>query len=106
MTTTVAPFGLRLKAARQRAGLTQEELAARAGLDEFSASARMSQYEKGVHVPRYSIAVQLGRAVGVPVEYLYCGNDELADMLLRWHWATPQQRSAALSVLPAADDKS
>src|SRR5262249_47548553 len=42
-------FARRLKAARLGAGLTQEALGVQAGIDEFSASARINQYERGKH---------------------------------------------------------
>ncbi len=44
-------IGKRLKISRVRADLTQAELGALAGLDEESASARISSYEKDVMHP-------------------------------------------------------
>ena len=43
-------IALRLKEARLRLGLSQEKLGVLAGIDEFSASARINQYERGKHV--------------------------------------------------------
>jgi transcriptional regulator with XRE-family HTH domain len=77
-------FARRLREARQRAQLTQEDMAAKAGFDEFSASARISQYETGKHVPRYEIAQQLAKVLRVPVEYFYAADDRIAELLLLW----------------------
>lgn len=84
MTTASNVFGRRLREARDRAGLTQEALAHAAGIDEFSASARMSQYETGKHWPHHDIARNLAKALRVPVEYLYASDDKTAELLLLW----------------------
>ena len=47
------PLPLRLKTARKKAGLTQQQLGMRLGMEQSSASARMNQYEKGKHAPDY-----------------------------------------------------
>jgi transcriptional regulator with XRE-family HTH domain len=39
----------RLKEARLRTGLSQQKLGILAGIDEATASARMNQYERGIH---------------------------------------------------------
>lgn len=41
--TSPSVFPKRLKQARLRSGLTQEQLGIQAGIDEFSASARVNQ---------------------------------------------------------------
>jgi len=79
--------------------MTQEEVAVKAGIDEFSASARISQYETGKHVPRFEIAVNLARALGVPVEYFYAVEDETAELLLVWFELPMTRRAAALEGL-------
>ena len=43
----------RLKEARVRAGLSQKQLGIKAGIEEFSASPRINQYERGKHTPDY-----------------------------------------------------
>lgn len=59
-------FGEQLRAARQAAGLSQSELAGRAGVSRQLVGAA----ESGRHLPRVDAAVALSRAVGVPVESL------------------------------------
>ena len=51
--TVTSVFSKRLKQARLRTDLTQEQLGILAGIDEFSASARVNQYEKGKHLQPY-----------------------------------------------------
>lgn len=98
-------FGCRLRQARERLGLTQEGLAVHAGIDEFTASARISQYETGKHHPRYEIACKLAEALHVPVAFLYARDEPTAQLLLRWQEATPMARRMALAALaPAASD--
>lgn len=45
-----SPVAKRLKEARLAARLSQKSLGIAAGMDEFSASARMNQYETGKHI--------------------------------------------------------
>jgi transcriptional regulator with XRE-family HTH domain len=49
-----SPVAKRLKEARLAAGLSQKSLGIAAGIDEFSANARMNQYETDKHTPDYS----------------------------------------------------
>ncbi|MGO4761339.1 helix-turn-helix domain-containing protein [Cupriavidus sp. 2KB_3] len=80
--TTV--FGRRLRQARRRAGIPQDKLGVAIGLDETTASARISRYETGVHEPSVEIARKLAMVLKVPTAYLYCDQDELAEFLLAW----------------------
>lgn len=90
---------MRLRQAREKAGISQEALAVQAGIDEFSASARISQYETGKHAPRYEIACRLAAALDVPAAYLYAGDDATASLLLLWHRASESARRSALTAL-------
>ena len=89
----------RLKEARLAAGLSQKQLGVRAGLDEFVASARINRYEVGVHAPDYTMAVRLAQVLDLPVAYLYCDNDELAQLMLAFHRASKAARRRAFGVL-------
>jgi transcriptional regulator with XRE-family HTH domain len=75
-------FAERLKAARNRAGLSQKQLGILAGIDEFAASARMNQYERSKHLPDLDTAKRLADALDIPMAYLYCPEDDLAELLL------------------------
>jgi len=77
-------IGRRLREARERAGLAQDRLGVLAGLEESSSSARMSRYESGVHEPPFKFAEALANVLGVPVAYLYCSDDRLAEIILTY----------------------
>lgn len=86
-------FARRLKLARTRKaqklgfktsrGYSQEQLGIDAGIDEGSASARVNQYEQGKHLPDLGMASRLATALGVPLAYLFCAEDDIAELLLR-----------------------
>jgi transcriptional regulator with XRE-family HTH domain len=78
----VSVFSRRLKEARLRAGLSQEKLGVLAGIDEFSASARINQYERGKHAPDFQMAEHLARVLDIPAPYFYASDDELAEWIL------------------------
>lgn len=80
--TTPSTFSIRLKQARSALGLTQFELGVAAGLDEYSASPRMNQYERSVHSPDFGTTVRLAEALSVPVSFLYEPDDKLAELIL------------------------
>lgn len=88
-------YGRRLRESRKRAGLSQVTLGIRAGFDEFSASARMSQYETGKHFPDLATARRLAIALDAPLAYFFCPEEELARHILLFHQLSPQQRSIA-----------
>ncbi len=75
----------RLKQARERMGLAQQRLGILAGIDEATASARMNQYERGVHTPDFELVCRLAAILQVPACYFYTREDELAEMILLWH---------------------
>ncbi|WP_213999463.1 helix-turn-helix transcriptional regulator [Arsukibacterium sp.] len=61
----------RLKQARLLRGLSQQQLGILAGMDRFVASARMNQYERGVHAPEFKTVVALVKVLQVPTAYLF-----------------------------------
>lgn len=87
-----APIAKRLRYVRSQQGISQKSLGILAGIDEFSASARINQYEKGKHVPDYSTAKRLADSLNVPVTYLYADDDELAEIILLFAESTKRQR--------------
>ena len=64
-------FARRLRAAREAKGVSQKQLGILAGIDQFVASARINQYERGKHVPDLQTAQRLATELNVPVSYLY-----------------------------------
>lgn len=79
-----SPFPIRLKQARLQKGLSQKKLGILAGIDKFVASARMNQYERGVHTPDFKTVIALSRVLEVPTAFLYCVEDELAEKIMDW----------------------
>lgn len=75
-------FARRLREAREATGLSQKQLGIQAGIDQFVASARINQYERGKHVPDLLTAQRLAVELQVPMSYLFEPNDDFA-MLLR-----------------------
>jgi len=63
-------------------GIPQDKLGVMVGLDEHTASARISRYEAGIHEPPIKTARQLADALQVPLGYLYCDDDKLANIIL------------------------
>lgn len=52
------------------------------GLDESSSRARISRYELGNHEPQLATARNIASALGVPLAYLYCEENDVAELLL------------------------
>lgn len=75
-------FSLRLKEAREKAGISQRRLGIEAGMDEFVASTRVNRYEKGIHEPDEATAVKLAQVLNIPLAYLYADDDRLAEVIL------------------------
>ena len=71
----------RLREARERKGLSQKALGIAAGIDEFSASPRINQYERGKHVPDLLTLENLASVLAVPVAYFLADDDDLAELL-------------------------
>ena len=80
-------------------GLPQDKLGVRIGLDEQTASARISRYESGIHEPPVKTARALAEALGVPLGYLYCDNDRLAEIMLAVGMLPPEDPDALLAAL-------
>lgn len=88
-----------MKEARLAAGISQKKLGIAAGIDEFSASARMNQYEKGKHTPDYSILKRIGNCIEYPTSYFYTEEDNLAEAILLFSKLNKAKRNSALKYL-------
>lgn len=86
----------RLREARTRAGLSQKQLGIKAGIDEFSASPRINQYERGKHAPDYSTVERLAKVLKVPTPFFYAGDDDLAEIILLLGALPPKARKRML----------
>jgi len=80
-----SPISQRLREARSNADLSQKSLGIKAGIDQFSASARMNQYETDKHVPDFGTIKRIAKVLKLPTAYFYCEDDELAEVIKKWH---------------------
>ncbi len=71
---------IRLKQTRKAKMLTLEALGTAIGLDESSASTRISRYENGIHTIEPNTAERLAQALDVPLAYFYANTEELAEL--------------------------
>ena len=88
----------RIREARERIGLPQDRLGVLAGLDESSSSARISRYEGGVHEPPVKFAEKLALVLNVPMAYLYCSDDRLAEIILAYGRMTDAERDELVTM--------
>lgn len=95
----MAVFGKRLKDARLAAGLSQEALGIKAGLEEASASARMNRYELGRRTPDPVLVQKFGKALNVPAAYFYAVGEDEARLLMAFHRLSAKERAKAVVVI-------
>lgn len=93
------PIPERLKEARSLAGMSQKELGIKAGIDEFSASPRINHYEKGRHLPDYTMVERMAKVLGVPVPYFYARDEETAELILMLGRMSPGERRGLVEEL-------
>jgi transcriptional regulator with XRE-family HTH domain len=94
-TWTIFPFefrkrkmsvlGERLKEARVKSGLSQEQLGLQAGLEVESASARMNRYERGTRVPGVELMERIGNVLDMPLTFFYAPDREEAQLVVLFH---------------------
>lgn len=96
-TQEFSPFARRMKAARERLGISQMELGVRAGIDEFSSSARINQYERGKHMPDFLTVCNLAKVLGVPAAYFYAEDNQLAELIVLFGKLKAQERNTLLA---------
>ena len=89
----------RLREARLLAGVSQKTLGILAGIDEFSASARVNQYERGRHTPDFMTLEKFAGILNIPTEFFYARDDTMAEMLLVFATLPHQQQVQAISRL-------
>jgi transcriptional regulator with XRE-family HTH domain len=89
----------RLREARQQAGLSQKQLGIKAGIDAFSASARINQYERGKHMPDLQTLTHLAAVVQKPVPYFYCQDAELAEVIVKFSALGKAERKRVLGLM-------
>jgi len=94
-----------MRSRREELGWSQEKVGVLIGIDESSARARISRYELGTHEPPLKTARLITEALGVPLAYLYCEDDEVAHVLMRLSKLKPTTRKQTLSRLLEAIER-
>lgn len=92
-----SPFCKRLKEARLSANFSQKKLGIAAGMDLFSASARMNHYEQGRHTPDYSMLKRIADVLNLPVAYFYAESDELAILIKTFNTLKQEEQRKILN---------
>jgi transcriptional regulator with XRE-family HTH domain len=88
----ISVIGRRLRERREALGFAQEKVGVAIGLDESCARARISRYELGVHEPLLAVVKRLAAVLQVSVAYLYCEDEDIAQLLLALHSIPAKQR--------------
>jgi len=83
--------------------LSQKQLGIQAGIDRFSASARMNQYEKGKHSPDLTTVARLCKVLNVPVAFMYCDDDELAHVIASYDKLSRKGKKAIKAIIQSED---
>lgn len=78
-------LGERLKEARRKSGLSQEQLGLQAGLEIESASARMNRYERGTRVPGVDLVERIGEVLHLPLTYFYAPSEDEALLVVLFY---------------------
>lgn len=94
-----SPLPERLKEARTRKELTQQQLGELLGLATNNASARMNQYERGKHTPDFDTLKRIADILDVPVAYFYCEDKLEAEIVEAMHRLEPEQKQALLTFI-------
>ncbi len=98
-----SPLCKRLKEARLAANLSQKNLGIAAGMDEFSASARMNHYEIGRHAPDYSTLKRIAKVLKLPVAFFYAESDELAQLIQQFSKLKKSDKIIFLAKMPSQE---
>lgn len=89
--------GRRMRSRREALQWSQEKVGVLIGIDESSSRARISRYELGTHEPPVKTARHIAEVLGVPLAYLYCEDDETANLLLALWMLNPPVRQETVS---------
>jgi transcriptional regulator with XRE-family HTH domain len=95
----ISIVGRRMRERREALGLAQEKLGVAIGLDESSARARISRYELGVHEPPFATVKLLARVLEDPLPYMYCEEQDVAELLLALHQVSIKVRKQKIGAI-------
>ncbi|ECY7871611.1 helix-turn-helix transcriptional regulator [Salmonella enterica subsp. enterica serovar Wilhelmsburg] len=75
----------RLRTAREKAGLSQEQLAHLVDIDTVNSRSRISNYESGRNTPPFDFVLKVARVLDYPEGYFYTVDNDFAELMLRIH---------------------
>lgn len=90
-----AVVALRIREAREAAGLSQEALGVLAGIEEATAKVSISQYENGRHTPPLSMIEKIAGALAKPVTWFIC-SDDTTELLIAINKLPENRRADAI----------
>jgi transcriptional regulator with XRE-family HTH domain len=90
-------FSKRLQSARLELGLSQMQLGVKAGMDETSASGRMNNYERGLHMPDVETSARLAKVLNAPLAYLFSEREDEASLLRALHRMRAAERTRLIA---------
>ena len=88
-----------MRHARERLDLPLDKRGVLMGIDEHSASASLSRYESCVREAAIATALLLANVLNLPLAYLHCEDDDLAEILLAVSRMGTEDRLAILNSL-------
>jgi len=91
-----SPVAKRIREARLEKGISQKALGIAAGIDEFSASPRINQYERGKHAPDFTMLERLALVLNLPTAYFYAKEDWLAEAIKKLAYLPENKRQDLL----------
>jgi transcriptional regulator with XRE-family HTH domain len=74
-------------------------LGIRIGMDINSASSRMNHYEKGRHPPDIKTLKKISEELNVPLAYLFCESDIIAELNCLMHQLPIEEKKSYLKRL-------
>ena len=92
-------IGQRLRERREELGWSLERVGVSIGLDESTARARISRYELGIHQPPEQTTLLMAAVLSVPLAFLHCDDDQLAEIILAASELPPKDQEQLLKSL-------
>lgn len=94
-------MGSRIRRARERLGISQEELAFRIGKTQNA----ISTYENGNRMPHLSQLPELAEALEVPIAYLFGDLEPDEEMIQTYNRLNPDAKRLALAYLHMLEEQ-
>lgn len=94
-----ARFAARFRVERLAAGLTQEALGIRAGVNADVARTRINRYERAVHDCDVETAQRISDVLAIPLAALYADSDRMAEIIKIFASLEEHEQEAAIGLI-------